>query len=204
MAEEQIFFDSEGLKIEGLLEDLSGDKGVVVTHPHPLYGGEMHNNVVEGMTQAYREHGYSTLRFNFRGVGKSEGSYEDGKGEQGDVGAALKLLSGQGKSSIDLAGYSFGAWVNALGAGKLEQARRMVMVSPPVNFVDFDFLKYDPKIQLVIVGNRDDIAGYKGIEKLMPNWNPEATLRIIEGADHFYWGYTDVLKSIISEFLGKK
>ncbi len=80
----------------------------------------------------------------------------------------------------------------------------MVMVSPPVNFVSFDFLKYDPKIQLVIVGNRDDIAGYKTIEKLMPNWNPEAVLRIIEGADHFYWGYTDVLKSIISEFLEKK
>jgi alpha/beta superfamily hydrolase len=117
------------------------------------------------------------------------------------VGAALKFLSDQGKSSIDLAGYSFGAWVNALGAGELEQARRMVMVSPPVNFVSFDFLKYNPKIQLVIVGNRDDIAGYKAIEKLMPNWNPEATLRIIEGADHFYWGYTEELKAIIGEFL---
>ena len=204
MTEEQIFFDSGGLKIEGLLGDLSGDKGVVVTHPHPLYGGEMHNNVVEAIIQAYRTHGYSTLRFNFRGVGKSEGSYEEGKGEQEDVGAALKFLSGQGKSSIDLAGYSFGAWVNALGAGKLEQARRMVMVSPPVNFVNFDFLKYNPKIQLVIVGNRDDIAGYKAIEKLIPNWNLEATLHIINGADHFYWGYTEELKAIIGEFLDKK
>jgi alpha/beta superfamily hydrolase len=204
MGEELIFFDSEGLKIEGLMEDLSGEKGVVVTHPHPLYGGEMHNNVVEAVIQAYRAHGYSTLRFNFRGVGKSEGSYEEGRGEQGDVGAALKFLSDRGKSSIDLAGYSFGAWVNALGAGKLEQARRMVMVSPPVNFVNFDFLKHNPKIQLVIVGNRDDIAGYKAIEKLMPNWNPEAILRIIEGADHFYGGYTQELKSIISEFLDRK
>ncbi len=201
MAEKQIFFDSEGLKIEGLLEDLSGEKGVVITHPHPLYGGEMHNNVVEAIIQAYRERGYSTLRFNFRGVGRSEGSYDDGKGEQEDVGAALKFLSGQGKSRIDLAGYSFGAWINALGVGKLEEARRMVMVSPPVNFVNFDFLKYNPKIQLVVVGNRDDIAGYKAIERLMPNWNPEATLRIIEGADHFYWGYTEDLKAIIGEFL---
>jgi alpha/beta superfamily hydrolase len=204
MAEEEVLIDSKDLKLEGLLENLPGDKAVVVTHPHPLYGGEMHNNVVEAIIQAYRARGYSTLRFNFRGVGKSEGSYEDGKGEQLDVGAALKFLSGRGKSSIDLAGYSFGAWVNALGAGKLEQARRMVMVSPPVNFVNFDFLKYNPKIQLVIVGNRDDIAGYKAIEMLMPNWNPEATLRIIEGADHFYWGYTEELKSIISEFLDRK
>mgnify|MGYP001067782966 CR=1 FL=1 len=204
MAEEQIFFDSEGLKIQGLMEDLSGEKGVVVTHPHPLYGGEMHNNVVEAIIQAYRIHGYSTLRFNFRGVGKSEGSYEDGRGEQEDVRAALEFLSGRGKSRIDLAGYSFGAWVNALGAEKFEQATRMMMVSPPVNFVNFDFLKHNPKIQLVIVGDRDDIAGYKAIEKLMPNWNPEATLRIINGADHFYWGYTEELKEIISEFLDKK
>jgi alpha/beta superfamily hydrolase len=120
------------------------------------------------------------------------------------VRAALNFFSGLGKRSIDLAGYSFGAWVNALGMEKLEQARRIVMVSPPVNFVNFDFLKYNPKIQLAIVGNRDEIAGYKTIEKLIPEWNPEAILRIIEGADHFYGGYTDVLKSIISEFLEKK
>jgi len=203
MTEEQIFFDSGELKIEGLLENLQGEKGLIVTHPHPLYGGEMRNNVVEAITQAYREEGYSTLRFNFRGVGKSEGSYEDGKGEQEDVRAALNFFSGLGKRNIDLAGYSFGAWVNALGMEKLDQAKRIVMVSPPVNFVNFDFLKYNPKIQMTIVGNRDDIAGYKILEKLMPEWNPEATLRIIEGADHFYWGYTDALKSIITEFLEK-
>lgn len=203
MAEEQIFFASGELKIEGLLENVQGEKGVVVTHPHPLYGGEMRNNVVETITQAYREEGYSTLRFNFRGVGKSEGSYEDGKGEQEDVKAALNFFAGLGKRRIDLAGYSFGAWVNALNMEKLDQVKRIVMVSPPVNFVNFDFLKYNPKIQMTIVGNRDDIAGYKTLETLMPEWNPEATLRIIEGADHFYWGYTDALKSIITEFLEK-
>lgn len=201
MAEEQIFFHSGELKIEGLLENLQGEKGLVVTHPHPLYGGEMRNNVVEAITQAYCEQGYSTLRFNFRGVGKSEGSYEDGKGEQEDVKAALNFFAGLGKRRIDLAGYSFGAWVNALGAAKLEHVRRILMVSPPVNFVNFDFLKYNPKIQLVIVGDRDDIAGHKAIEKLMPNWNPDAPLRIIKGADHFYGGYTDALKAVIRESL---
>jgi alpha/beta superfamily hydrolase len=203
MAEEEIFFDSEGLKIEGLMENLEGEKAVVVTHPHPLYGGEMHNNVVEAIAQAYREQGYSTLRFNFRGVGRSEGAYDDGKGEQEDVRAALKFLSSLGKRRFDLAGYSFGAWVNALGREKIAQVRRMVMVSPPVNFVSFDFLKYEPKIKLVIVGSRDEIAGYKTIEKLMHEWNPKATLRIIEGADHFYWGYSEALKAIIGEFLDK-
>lgn len=203
MTEEEIFFDSGGLKIEGLLGDLSGDKGVVVTHPHPLYGGEMHNNVVEAIIQAYRTHGYSTLRFNFRGVGKSEGSYEEGKGEQEDVRAALKFLSGQGKSSIDLAGYSFGAWVNALGLEKFEDAERLIMVSPPVSFVDFSFLEYSPRIKLVICGTRDEIAEHKTVEKMLPKWNEQVVFRVIQGADHFYSGYEEELKLIVREFLDR-
>ena len=117
---------------------------------------------------------------------------------------ALNHLLALGKSSTDLVGYSFGAWVNALGIEKLDDAARMVMVSPPVNFIDFEFLKYNPKIELVIVGDRDEIAGHKAIERLMKTWNPEAALRIIANADHFYWGRTEELKAIIGEFLDKK
>ena len=90
MAEERIFLKSGDLRIEALLEDLQVVKGVVVTHPHPLYGGEMHNNVVEAIVQAYRKRGHSTLRFNFRGAGGSQGSYDNGLGEQEDVRAALR------------------------------------------------------------------------------------------------------------------
>ena len=201
MPEESIFIYSGSIKIEGLLKAHPGEKGVVVTHPHPLYGGNMHNNVVEGLVQAYQGKGYSTLRINFRGVGRSEGNYDNGSGEQEDVWEALNFLSDLGKTSIDLAGYSFGAWVNALGIEKFHQAKRLVLVSPPVNFVSFDSLKYNPKIKLVIVGNRDEIAGFKAIERSLANWNPEAMLRIIDGADHFYWGKTEELKSVIDEFL---
>ena len=203
MAEEHIFIKSGELKIEGLLEDLPGDRGVVVTHPHPLYGGEMRNNVVEAIVQAYREEGYSTLRINFRGVGRSQGKHDDGIGEQEDVRAALAYLSDLNKENIDLAGYSFGAWVNALGLESFEHVNRMVMVSPPVNFIDFSFLKSNSKIKLVIVGTNDDIAGAKAVEELLPAWNPEAVFRTIRGADHFYWGKTDELKSIINNFLSE-
>ncbi|RLJ02607.1 MAG: alpha/beta hydrolase, partial [Candidatus Aenigmatarchaeota archaeon] len=113
MKEEKVFFQAGDVKIEGMLYNAPGEKGAVVTHPHPLYGGDMHNNVVETVVQAYREKGYATLRFNFRGVGRSTGSYDEGIGEQEDVRAALAYLTGTGKTSIDLAGYSFGAWVNA-------------------------------------------------------------------------------------------
>ncbi|MBN1106376.1 MAG: alpha/beta hydrolase [Deltaproteobacteria bacterium] len=202
MSEEQIFFEAEGLKLEGLLAHLPGDKGVVMTHPHPLYGGEMHNNVVEAVVGAYREKGYSTLRFNFRGVGASQGSYDNGRGEQEDVAAALSYLDALGKKEIDLAGYSFGAWVNALGIERFHLARRLIMVSPPVSFIDFRFLKHSPKIRLVIVGTDDEIAGCEAVEKMLPTWNPEAKLEVIEGGDHFYGRKTGRLEAIISEFLG--
>ncbi len=201
MSEDKVFFQSGEVKIEGLLEEMSGSRGVVVTHPHPLYGGEMRNNVVEAVTQAYREKGYTTLRFNFRGVGGSEGSFDNGDGEQEDVKAALSYLSGLGMAHIDLAGYSFGAWVNALGIDRFDLAERLIMVSPPVNFISFDFLKNNPKIKLVVVGTGDEIAGAHMVERDAPKWNPEAVFRKIQGADHFYWGYLEELKGIIREFL---
>jgi len=199
--EERIFFDSIGVRIEGLFENAPGERGVVVSHPHPLYGGSMHNHVVKAIVRAYREMGYSTLRFNFRGVEKSGGDFDNGIGEQEDVEAALKYMSNNGKTHIDLAGYSFGAWVNALGLERYDRAERLLMVSPPVSFIDFSFLKYHPKIQLIIAGSRDDIGGHETIEKLLPRWNPEAIYRLIDGADHFYGDQADEIKTIIQEFL---
>jgi alpha/beta superfamily hydrolase len=198
MAEKRIFFEAEGLKIEAMLTDLPGDKGIVISHPHPLYGGTLHNNVVRAVAHAYQEEGYSTLRFNFRGVENSEGDFGNGVGEQEDVKAALKTL---GKKNMDLAGYSFGAWVNALGLAKFEEAQRLIMVSPPVSFIDFSFLEYSPKIKLVICGSRDEIAEYKKVEKMLPKWNDQALFRVIQGADHFYSGYEEELIDIIGEFL---
>ncbi len=204
MAEKKIYFKSGQLKIEGLIEDLEGDHGVVVCHPHPLHGGDMHNYVVDTVCRVYRNYGYSTLRFNFRGAGNSEGNYEEGIGEQDDVKAALDYFSGMGKQKIDLAGYSFGSWVCAMGIAKYDQALRMIMISPPVSMIDFNFLKYNNKIKLVITGENDDIASHATIKKMLPVWNPESDLKIIEGSDHFYSNKINELENILKEFLEKK
>jgi len=198
MVEGRIYFETNGLKLEGMLGDSPNDKGVVICHPHPLYGGTMHNNVVKAVAHAYQEEEYSTLRFNFRGVERSEGDFGNGVGEQEDVKAALRTL---GKKNMDLAGYSFGAWVNALGLSKFEEAHRLIMVSPPVSVIDFGFLEYSPKVKLVICGSRDEIAEYKKVEKMLPKWNDQALFRVIEGADHFYSGYEEDLIDTIGEFL---
>ena len=135
--EEHIIFLSGAHTIEGLLEKNSETNGVVITPPHPLYGGNMHNNVVMAVSQIYQKLDYTTLRFNFRGVGSSQGSYGDGIGEQQDVKAAIAYLVDLGVKHIDLAGYSFGSWVNGhLNCAKSGIAN-MVMVSPPVAFIEF-------------------------------------------------------------------
>jgi alpha/beta superfamily hydrolase len=201
MTEEKIIINSGKIRLEGLIKLLPGDRGAVVTHPHPLYGGDMHNNVVEAVCKAYRENGYSTLRFNFRGVGQSEGGYEEGIGEQDDVEAALDYLSDSGKEEIDLAGYSFGSWINALGVNRYKKVRRVIMISPPVDLMDFSCLKNNPKIRLVITGSKDEIAVYESIKDKIPLWNREAIFRVIKGADHFYSRNIGDLRKIIDEFL---
>lgn len=201
MSESQIFLDAEGTRIEGLYRDSAGGGAVVVTHPHPLYGGSMHNNVVEAVVRAYQSRGFATLRFNFRGVGQSQGSYSEGIGEQEDVSAALDWLTSAGKRPVDLAGYSFGAWVNALGAERFSAALRLIMVSPPVGFIDFSFLHSCDRLRLVVAGDRDDIGPPALIRKLLPGWSPGARFEVVQGADHFYSGKTRDLEGIIRAFL---
>jgi len=201
MTEERVIINSGKIRLEGLMKMPPGDRGVVVTHPHPLYGGDMHNNVVEAVCRAYQEKGYGTLRFNFRGVGQSEGGYGEGIGEQDDVVAALDYLSDLGKGEIDLAGYSFGSWVNALGINRYEKVKRAIMISPPVDLMDFSCLINNPKIRLVITGSEDDMADYRSVEDKIPSWNREAVFKVIKGADHFYRGGTGYLQKTIAEFL---
>jgi alpha/beta superfamily hydrolase len=201
MGEKHIDFGSGVLRIEGLFDNTSGDRGVVVTHPHPLYGGDMHNGVVQSVVEVYRKAGYSTLRFNFRGVGASEGAYDNGVGEQEDVESALQFLSDQGKRKIDLSGYSFGAWVNALRSWRVEQVARMIMVSPPVSFLAFPDLSDNSKIELVIAGTRDEFGDLNTLRATLRTWSPAAELKVIEGADHFYSGKLGELQGALREFL---
>ena len=196
-----IFFLSEDFEIEGVFNKRGQDKGVVITHPHPLFGGDMYNMVVETIVHAYQKKGYSTLKFNFRGVGRSQGRYDNGVGEQKDVLAAISFLADAGIKQIDLAGYSFGAWVSAQAVGKAGSVDNMVMISPPVGFLDFQ-----PSISLnclkfVVTGSQDDIAPAALIEKMLPKWNPNAQFELIDGADHFYGGYLESLETILSSNL---
>ncbi len=202
MAEEAVVIQAGDETLEALLDSAPGHKAVVVTHPHPLYGGDMYNLVVAALCHAWRGQARTTLRFNFRGVGRSSGTHGGGEEEVGDVTAAAHYLEDLGKTAVDLAGYSFGAWVSARAASKIASAQRLIMVSPPVVLMDFAFLEAEPRLALVVTGSRDEIAPASAIQQRLSAWNPGARLEVIPGADHFYGGKTQELMKIIADFLG--
>jgi len=199
--EERIEIQSDDLRIEGLLEKGTGSKGVVITHPHPLYGGDMFNVIVASLVRTYQIKGYTTLRINFRGAGSSQGTHDNGIGEQVDLLAALSTLREMGITHPSLAGYSFGAWVNALAVSEGAEVDHMVMVSPPVGFVDFTPIGPLPSLELIVTGSLDDIAPADVIRKQLPTWNESADLIVLDGADHFYSGYVDRLETALNENL---
>ena len=200
--EEKITIPNGRYQLEGCWQEGTVQKGVVITHPHPLYGGTMYNPVVETLQNIYRRHGYTTLRFNFRGVGGSSGNHDKGIGEQDDVRVAIAYVESKNVGPVDLAGYSFGAWVNSgVAAGGNPPIESMVMISPPVGFIEFENISALRCLKLVVTGSRDDIAPAGQILELLPTWNPDAQFELIDGCDHFYSGHLDRLQAILTHYL---
>jgi uncharacterized protein len=196
--EKPVTFQSDGNILEGLLKEGTEEAGVVISHPHPVYGGDMDNPVVESIARVYAEKGFATLRFNFRGVGGSQGHYGEGIGEQDDVRAAMAYLRQTGSREIGLAGYSFGAWVNArVGCNDIDNPG-MVMVSPPAAFLDFNPLEPLPCLKIVVTGGRDDIAPATQLHPMVFQWNPAARFEIIDTGDHFYSATLTQLRTILN------
>jgi uncharacterized protein len=203
MPEEKIHIKNGSLIIEGLLGKVPGEKGVVICHPHSLMGGSMYNNVVEALQKAFAVENYSTLRFNFRGVGGSTGVYEEGVGETKDVLAVCNHLKKLGLTKLFLAGYSFGAWV---GSKVLEENGNpfsaAICISPPIDYFNFNWDNLKDKINLLICGDCDQFCSLDVlIRKAQKINSPVETIR---GADHFYMGKEKELTDILSQHLAKQ
>ena len=202
MSEEAVFFHVGDLRLEGRLWRAPGPCAVVLSHPHPLYGGALDNPVVAVLTEVYQRLGYSTLRFNFRGVGASEGDYDDGRGERDDLRAAVALLEDLGKTSIDLAGYSFGAWISLHLDPLPATVRRLLLVAPPVAYLEFEAKAVAPSVAVqAIVGDQDQFAPLGLLREQMSHWQSAATLNVLPGADHFYGNTLDRLAALVEVVL---
>ncbi len=195
---EKIIFPSGSLSLEGLLIQGKLSKAVVVSHPHPLYGGDMQNHVVGLIAGAFEDQGWTTLCFNFRGTGRSQGDFDQGLGEQEDVSAAVTYLKELGEQKIILAGYSFGAWVNAQAALTLSDVQGSILVSPPAGMMDFSFLSQDTKTRLVVLGDQDPYTPVAKIRNLVQSMPTPPPIKIIKGADHFFSSGSEELTAAIT------
>ena len=202
MDETQVSFRSGDLTLEGLLANPGGEAPVaVVCHPHPMYGGSMHNNVVEAILAAMWQAGYATLRFNFRGVGGSEGEHDGGPGEVDDALAAMSYLltqPGVRKEGAAMTGYSFGAMV-ALSAGyERAEIARIVAVALPLAMAEARVPDGASKPVLLVSGNRDSYSPVAGLQALASRIGGSARLETIAGADHFFGGRESELSRVIA------
>ncbi len=179
-----------GPRLEGRLAVVEPARGgLVICHPHPLYGGDMDNPVVVRATEVAREAGLAALRLNFRGVGASQGTHDEGRGEQEDVKAALALLASRlpGGRPVGLAGYSFGAWVVACVAAGAAAKPGLVLIAPPIGMFGFDALEGYGEAVLLAAGTRDPYCSVDDLERLAKRLTRPA-VEVIEGADHFFFG----------------
>jgi alpha/beta superfamily hydrolase len=198
-AERPFNFESSGLTLEGMLHECDGPFAAVVLHPHPLYGGDMDNHVVLALRSAFADAGATTLRFNFRGAGASQGEHDAGRGEVDDARAAVRELRVlRPESRMLAAGYSFGARV-AAELASTEQLARLVLVSPPAAM---GALPRPPEgvDTLIATGEWDDIAPAARLAELV---GPRCRLVVVDEAGHAWWPGVDRLVSEVTAFLGE-
>jgi len=206
MKKTRVSFSSGGLFLEGILAIPEGAgplPAVIVCHPHPLYGGSMDNNVVCNLSETLTQASLASFKFNFRGVGGSQGEFGQGIGEREDVEAAISFISTVKEvdsKRIGLAGYSAGAGF-ALPVGfNNDRIRALAAVSPPLPMFDFDFLKSCPKPKLLISGSRDNLIPTDQFLEFCQNLPEPKECESIEGADHFWWGYESSLAAKVTAF----
>lgn len=206
MAIERVTFAARNLRLEGALhvpEAAPPFPGVVVCHPHPLYGGDMDNSLVVALCEGLVAAGIAALRFNFRGTGGSEGSFGGGLEEQQDARAALGFLTewpSLRAGLLGLAGYSFGAVV-ALSTAD-ERVRALAAVSPPMAMGGALPLPHCPT--LFVFGDRDGIAPASGLSAVEPQSFAEQEIIVVPGADHFWSGKADVAAAHVADFFRRR
>ncbi len=164
----------------------------LILHPHPQFGGTMNNKIVYNLFHAFVRKGFSALRFNFRGVGKSQGTFDNGQGELSDAASALDWLqaSNPNASACWVAGFSFGAWISMQLLMRRPEIDSFISIAPPANVLDFSFLAPCPASGLIVHGADDDIVPTEEVEKLAVKLQNQRgigiTYETIVGANHFF------------------
>ncbi|MDF1760025.1 MAG: alpha/beta hydrolase [Coxiellaceae bacterium] len=201
--EKMIITGPEG-DLEALVNTVDGSEVVsVICHPHPLYQGTMNNKVVTTIAKACDNSGLSSIRFNYRGVGNSAGSYGDMEGEIEDclavIAHAQQLFPGQ---KLALAGFSFGSYIASRAAG-LVDSEWLVTIAPAVNHARFSDLKNIDCPWLVAMGSKDEVVPFDQVLAWVDNPPAPLEFEVVEGAGHFFHGDLIELRQILTDFINK-
>src|ERR1700687_5576351 len=179
----------------------------LVLHPHPQHGGTMHNKVVYALYQCFVRRGFSTLRFNFRGVGRSQGSFDRGEGELSDAAAALDWMQtyNPNAGSCWVAGFSFGAWIGMQLLMRRPEIEAFISIAPPANMLDFNFLAPCPASGQIIHGEADEIVPEPFVAKLVNKLSHQRGItidyRVISGASHFFTDHLGIVVDHVEDYL---
>jgi alpha/beta superfamily hydrolase len=202
------FLEGRAGRLEALLNRGAPDAkyAALVSHPHPLFGGTLHNKVVFHAMKALNRFGFPVLRFNFRGTGLSEGVHDHGRGEMEDIAVALDWLDREFHLPLVFAGFSFGAAVGLAVACSDERVRALIGLGVPVAPIDnrnydFDFLKSCRKPKLLVSGAHDQYGSRAQLETLVESLPEPKKLVLIEGGDHFFEGRLSELRETIEGWI---
>jgi len=194
-------------RLEAIYQEASvpaARRAAVVCHPHPVYGGTMHTKVVHRAARALAAAGHHVIRFNFRGVGASEGTYDEGRGEREDVRAALAhLRSLHPGLPVTIAGFSFGSWVGLRVACEEGGVDALIGIAPPANLFDFSFLETCRKTKLFIHGTADTIAPLAAFEPIYETIPGPKELVRVAGGSHLLVEHLDEVNRAVGAFAGK-
>ena len=202
-----LMLDGPAGKLEALLNAgaPNATHTALISHPHPLFGGTMHNKVVYNAMKALASFGFPTLRFNFRGTGRSEGKHNEGKGEVEDVRAALEFLHNEFHLPIIFAGFSFGAATGMRAACPDEHVVAIISLGTPVvadgRTYAYKFLASCAKPKLFVSGSQDQYSPARELQEVVNHAAEPKKLVLIEGAEHFFMGKLELMQSAIQEWV---
>jgi uncharacterized protein len=177
----------------------------LVCHPHPLFGGTMHNKVVYQAAKSLDALGLAVLRFNFRGTGMSEGKHDRGVGERDDARGALDFLAAEYPNvPLLVAGFSFGCWVGLRAGCEDARVTSLIGLGAPVNTADFSYLARCEKPKLFVHGANDIYGAVDKLKSVISSVPGENRIVIVEGADHFFVGKLDQVDAAITNWMSEK
>jgi len=203
-----LFLNGPAGRLEAILwspSEGTAEMAAVVCHPHPLFGGTMHNKVVYQAAKSLDALGLPVLRFNFRGTGLSEGKHDRGQGELGDVRAALDFLASEFPNiPLLVAGFSFGCWVGLQAGCEDKRVASLIGLGAPVNNADFSYLMQCEKPKLFVHGANDIYGAADKIKKLVSSLPGKNKVVVVEDADHFFVGKLDQMDAAITNWMSER